>query len=536
MPTQEQLNIATDRKRLIETVVQIEDKDRRLVPFILNPIQADMESTSGTADVYLKPAQVGATSYFICDFLLDCITIPGTTAVIISYDEFITGRLLRKAQSFYDNLYNLIPSIPEMKHKSTFEKTFVFEDSRGVKHGESSMYIASARGFSMPRGEPIHDLLLDEFGFWPPGAGTETFAATLNRVPLLPSMKRRILSTPNGEDNDFCEVYMAAKEGKEFGKSVFQHHFYTWYQHPEYRLAPDNPYVLPGDSTPILSNLDTDESVLMLRFEQLGMDIVEANDRIRWRRYKMAEMQSLKRSGETRLLFPQEFPEDDVTCFQSAGDMWYDHEQINDLARGCYEAPFHKVFADIWFLPEDGHKYLVAIDPGEGKKSVSVATVWEIFGETLIKHCATLSGLYDQPTMAEKSKAFAVYYNDAVIANEDALGFTGYISNYPDLYYRTDPDTGKVGRDIGWQTNPATKIYMCNELCRLLPVIECHDIRVIEQCRNIKELKSRGRLIPTSVGADDYHDSMCIAIVCRTAMPLARGFVDAKGWGDDWGK
>ncbi len=524
-----------DRRRLIESVIRVEGKDRQLVPFIFNPIQNDMYDTSTSRDVYVKPSQVGATTLFMCDYLLDCITIPGTTSVIISYDEFITGRLLRKAQAIYDNLYKENNTIPELKHKSTFEKTYEFRDSKGKKHGESSFYIASAKSFSMPRGEPIHNLLLDELGFWPLGTAADAFAAALQRVPLLPNTKVRALSTPNGEDNDFFELYMAAKEGKDIGQSIFKAHFYAWYQHPEYSLLPYSPYALPGDEEPILPNLSDDEIALLLRFEAMGVSMQDGHNKLRWRRYKRVEFASLRRSSEHVLLFGQEYPEDDVTCFQAAGDMWYDHERINDMARDCYEAPSHAYFADIWEHPQEGQKYLVAIDPGEGKKSKSVATVWVAAGDVLMRHVATLAGLYDQPDMAQKSKDLARYYNGATIATEDALGFVGYISDYPDLYYRTDPDTGLVGKKVGWQTNRSTKKYMCNEVARLLPVIECHDIRIIEQCRNIKEIKSGSTIIPTSIGADDYHDSLGIAIVCRSSVPVERGLIGAKGWKDGWG-
>ncbi len=519
--------LLSDRRLFIETLCRIEDKDRQLVPYILNPIQSDMYETSTGRDVYVKPASVGATSYFVCDFLIDCLTKQGTTSVIISYDEFITGRLLRKAQVFYDALKERVPTIDKMVHKSTFEKTF--------EKTHSSFYISSARGFAMPRGEPIHDLLFDEFGFWPAGAAVDVFAAALQRVPLLPSTKVRILSTPNGEDNDFYEVYMAAKEGKDIGKSTFKAHFYVWYQHPEYTLLPDNQFVLPGDDKLVLENLDEDEANLMLRFEQLGIDYEKSNNKLRWRRYKIAEMSSLRRSGETRVLFPQEFPEDDVTCFQAAGDMWYDAELLNDKARDCYPAPYHNLFADIWYQPEEGLKYLVCIDPGLAKTSQSVATVWT-FTEEEFKHCATLSGLYAGKEMADKSKDLARYYNNAMISNEDSLDITSHLADYPDLYYRTDPVTGIVGKHIGWQTNRSTKPYMCNEFSRHLSKVKTHDIRIISQCRNIRAVLSGGKIIPMSIGSDDFHDSAAIAIVTRQSLPIERGLVGVSGWRDDWGQ
>lgn len=515
--------LLSNRRLFIETLVLIENKGRQIVPFNLNPIQLDMYESSTGRDIYVKPSQVGGSSLFICDFLIDCITVPGTTSTIISYDEFITGRLLRKAHTFYNILLDRMPSIPKLIHKSTNEMTFADVDS--------SFFIGSARSYAFGRGETIHNLLLDEFGFWQPGDAERLFGAALQRVPLALNTKVKVLSTPNGEDNDFYETYMAAKEGKEVGKSIFKAHFYPWYQHPEYSLPPDSTFALPGDDTPILENLTPDETGLMLRFEHLGVDYQEANNKIRWRRYKIAEMSSLRRSGETRLLFPQEYPEDDVSCFQAAGDMVYDSDLITDMAKDCYPASTHNLFADIWEPPEDGVKYLVAIDPGLGKISESVATVWS-FTENEFRHHATLSGLYPDDDMADKSKALAYFYNNAVIANEDTLGITSHLKDYPDLYYRTDPVTGRVGRDIGWATTRSTKPYMITEVSRHLSKIKTHDIRIVSQLRNLRWIGDRA----ISIGADDYHDSMAIAVVCRSAMPVERGLVGVSGWNDSWGR
>ena len=75
---------------------------------------------------------------------------------------------------------------------------------------------------------------------------------------------------------------------------------------------------------------------------------------------------------------------------------------------------------------------------------------------------------------------------------------------------------------------------MCNELSRSLPLIKTHDIRIIAQCRNIREGKSRGRLIPVSVGDDDFHDSAAITLLCRNSTLLWSGFVGSKGWSGNW--
>jgi len=259
-----------------------------------------------------------------------------------------------------------------------------------------------------------------------------------------------------------------------------------------------------------------------------------AHDKLRWRRYKIVEMESLRRSGETRLLFQQEYPEDDVSCFLTAGDMVHDPNQINDMAKNCYPAPIHEHHADIWYPPDPHERYLISIDPGIGITSESVATVWT-FKETEYKHHATLSGLYKGDEMAAKCTELGKYYNDAMIANEDALEFTTHIKNYPSLYYRTDPVSEKVSGLIGWATTPKTKPYMITEVNRHLGKIITHDIRIVSQCRNIRWAESKRGDIAVNIGADDYYMSMAIGIVCREAIPVGRGLVGIAGWGSDWG-
>uniref|UniRef100_A0A6H1ZXS0 Putative terminase n=1 Tax=viral metagenome TaxID=1070528 RepID=A0A6H1ZXS0_9ZZZZ len=532
--------LMSDRILMMQTMLKIEDKARDLVPFILNPIQHDMIAKATIRDVLVKPAQVGASTVQIADFMLDILTIPGTTAVIISYDEFITGRLLRKARVFYNMLKERIPSIPKMDHNSTYEMTF--PDVNG------SFYIGSARSFTFGRGEKIDDLLLDEYGFWQPGDAERIFASALQRVPLLPKTKVRILSTPNGEDNDFCETFRAAVEGKAIGKSVFKAHFYPWFIHPEYILTPDSPFCLPGDDEPELHNLLPEETALIQNFNV-------SYNQLRWRRYKQAEMGSLRRSGNTTLLFSQEYPEDQETCFLSAGSQAHDADTVNMKIRECYPAPDHisvvnpkngqSVGVDIWERPESSQGYILSIDPGKAKSSESVAHIW-YFTEGYIdqdklevsprfKHCATLAGMYEEWEMAEFCMALGKFYGDAVIAPEDNLDTVSHLRTYPELYYREDLKDGKITKAIGWQTNGKTKPYMIGDISRHLDHIECYDIRFWSQCKNTRR-DSSNKTGYVNVGSIDHYMAGGIAIVCRNAMPSAKGLVGSCGWDDDWGK
>ena len=545
----------SDRRLTLESMLEIENKERQLVPFILNPIQRDMQETSGIRDIYVKPGQVGATSIWAGDFTIDNITINGTVSVIISYDEFSAQRLLLKAKKFHQSIQRRIPTIPKLDHKSATELSYIDKDTGFY----SSFYIFSARSYVMGRGEPIHNLLLDEYAFWPLGTHEAIWASAVQRVPLVLGTKIRVQSTANGEDNPFCEMYKTAKEGIALGtgrtQSVYKPHFYPWFIHPEYSMLVDSPFCLDGDTQYPLPNLQDDElSLMRLLINVFQVDEHEAMDKLRWRRYKKVEVASMRRSGETVFIFSQEYPEDDESCFLTASDQAYDSEIISQKLRNCYPPTTHRSMVndrtgtsagvDIWYDKEEGERYLLSIDPGKGKSSESVAHVWcfkdgyvkddrEVLPE--LKHCATLAGWYDEWEMAMYCKELGRYYNEAVIVPEDNLDIVSHLRDYPDLYIREDPRSGKSSRAIGWQTNVSTKPYMITELNRNLEYIICHDQRFWSQCRNIRrDAGSRSGI--AVVGADDHHDAACIAVVCRTAVPIERGYVGSAGWSDDWGQ
>jgi hypothetical protein len=544
----------SNRRLMMESMLQIENKERRLVPFILNPIQLDMLGTFGPRDIAVKPAQVGATSLHLADFYLDNITINGTVSVIISYDETSAKRLILKAKRYHQYLSKKIPSVAKMEHKGAEELTWEDKDTNFY----SVMYIFTSRSYTLGRGEAIHNLLLDEYAFWVPGTHEQVFGSAVQRVPLKLGTKVRVQSTANGEDNPFCEMYRAAKEGTVIAQSVYQPHFYPWFIHPEYVMYPDDPFCLDGDDSDPLPNLQSDEVLLMRLLLSYGFEEHEAMAKLRWRRYKKAELASLRRSGDTVLLFEQEYPEDDESCFLTAGDQAYSADIITSKIHQCIPAPIQKNITatddrtksvvaatlDIWHDVEKDLGYIVPIDPGKGKTSESVGHVWH-FSEgykdkdgkevpPVMQHCATLAGFYDEWEMALLMKEVAHMFNGAVIAPEDNLDIVSHLRDYPDLYYREDVRTGRSVRAVGWQTNLSTKPYMITEVNRHLDHIDCQDIRFWSQCKNIRRNSSvkSGIIV---VGADDHHDAGAIAIVCRDAQPVQRGYVGSAGWPEGWG-
>jgi len=550
----------SNRKLTIETLLEIEDKDRQLVPMKLNPIQADVIDSSTWRDIYVKPGQIGFTSIVAGDFLIDNITVNGTVSVIISYDEFSAQRLLLKAKKFHETMKRRIPTISQLDHKSSTELSFV-DTATGFY---STFYIFSARSYVLGRGETIHNLLLDEYAFWPLGTHEQIFASAVQRVPLKVGTKIRIGSTANGEDNPFCEMYRTAREGYAVGagrsKSVYKPHFYPWFIHPEYVMYADDPFCLNGDNIEPLKNLSDEELQLIYKFANIYhfSDFISMA-KLRWRRYKQVEMRSLHRTGQTMFIFPQEFPEDDETCFVTSGNQAYPTDVIEQKIRGCYPAPKSHIClnkktgataeAQVWFDPVPGMPYVLSIDPGKGKASESVGQVWH-FEEgyqdkegkdipPILKHCATVSGWYDEWEMAKYVEDLGFWYNTAVLCPEDNLDQVSHIKDYPALYYREDVKTGEIIRAIGWQTNSSTKPYMLTETARHMEDIECYDIRFWSQCKNIRRDPTMKYGISV-VGADDHHDAGAIAICCRSAQSVQLGYAgnsgDFGGWDEKWGR
>jgi len=517
--------LVKDKRYFIESILTIEDKQRNVVPFILKPIQLDMLLERTGRDIYLKPAQVGSTTLHMADFFHDCITRPGTNSVVIAHEEFITQRLLNKVHGFSRQVEN-IPGFPVPHHKSSYELTWPSLNS--------SFYIGSARSYVFGRGEVIHNLLCSEYAFWPDTG--RIIGPALQRVP--PDGKICIESTPNGQDNDFYQLYHQAKTLTPMGTSRFATHFYSWDMEPDYQLPPGSPYALPRDR---FSPLDyTEEELAVIR--KLGL----TENQVRWRRMKLAELEQLRRDGRTSLLFPQEFPEDDESCFLVIGQSAYDADTLANLALNCYKAPHSIDGFKIWELPKKDFHYIVSIDPGMGIHTRTAITVWRFFIDHIEQdgverevergvHCATLCGLVEPDETARKAIAVAQLYNRALIApeaNNHGLAVISALKPYGNIYLRKDIISGKVTPIKGWLTTPKTKPFMVSELVRMLPNLELHDLDIVAELRNMRVDNG----IVLSSGYDDLHDSTAIAVACRQSRPVTKGFMGAAGYsGGRWG-
>lgn len=509
----------------IPNLMKIEDKQRRQVGFVLNGVQTsvlDHIVPAGCRLNILKASQLGVTSIIAGFFLWDTITFPGTTTVIIAHEEFITQRLLHKTQVFYDSIPEQFK--PAMHHSSSYEKTFPAINS--------TIYIGSARAYVFGRGEVIHNLLADEYAFWPDHE--RIMVPILQRVPMTGRIVKP--STPNGEENAFCYDYRASKRGEEVGNAVFTNLFLPWYLDLEYVIPRGSPFALERDREDIY--LTAEEESLLRKFRAYNLDPSLDEGRIRWRRRKIEEMEQLRATGESAKFFFQEYPEDDEACFLAVGDMVYDSETLKAKANDCYRPTKSFLNFKVWYEPVDGVQYTVVVDPSQAKESKTAITVWDwvtIDGVEGQRECAQISGLFGPEVTAKLAMDVARHYNNAMLAieaNAHGLAVAVLIKDYPNLYYRRDVVSGKEGHQIGWLTTPKTKPFMVQSLTRALPGMITHDIDLIVEMRNMRYVGDK----VVTAGDDDIHDTAAIAAAVRRPRQSGRGFVGVAGWSDKWGR
>ena len=247
-------------------------------------------------------------------------------------------------------------------------------------------------------------------------------------------------------------------------------------------------------------------------------------------------MESLKKRGEIKTLFKQEFPEDDVSCFLATGDMYLDTNNMNRLADGCYPAPASRDNLQIWFPPEKGRKYFISIDPGMGRVSQTAIVVLTFmqdeFGNYKPRYCARDAGLYSPEITVRKAIAASDMYNRAEIgweANNHGLAITNLLSNRRPIYLRKDIVSGIQTIEPGWLTTSKNKEYMMQQVEKYLYDLECHDIEFVCQCRNHRLIG--GNL--SVIGASDIFMATAIGLCCMSPQKQRRGYVGRSGW--KWG-
>jgi phage terminase large subunit-like protein len=167
----------------------------------------------------------------------------------------------------------------------------------------------------------------------------------------------------------------------------------------------------------------------------------------------------------------------------------------------------------VWFGPQPGKRYIVAVDSAGGGAEGDFAAVQVVEAETGLQ-CAELQQRLRPAELAREAVMLAREYNEALLVverNNHGTAVIAYVETsegYPRLY--------RQGGETGWWTSSASKPEM---LARLGSVLEHTPLRLrsrrlLAECRTFVA-GDRGRTGAASGKHDDLVMAMAIAQAVR---------------------
>ncbi len=480
-----------DKIPLIESIINIDNKEGLVVPFRFYRMQRYFQLNKGNRNIVLKHRQGGFSSEVLADMFTDCIIIPHTQCAVVSHETHSTQRLLDRVHFYYDKMGNPKPLLgAESRSELSFPEL------------HSSIYIGTAGARAFGHGDTIRKALMSELSLYEDGE--RILNGVEDAVPYTGEIT--IECTPQGENNVFYEKWKRAREGK----SPYKAFFFPWWWSDDYQLPRGCDFVLPADKEALVY---TDEETELIRRANL------TENQIRWRRWKI---------GEKGALFFQEYPEDEVSCFITVGDPVFDSMLLTTMAQNCYDGDRHQEGWIFWRPPQPNMRYIIGADSSAGAPggSYSAAVVLNDFWEV----CATFQARLEPHIFAALLKKMGMWYNNAQIAVE--RNFTGYavlghMREYGNVYHQRDFLSGKVTTNLGWWTNEQTKEYMRTRLRDKLPQLKLWDVNLVRQLRSYRFI----RMKPVAQSFDDLAIALQIAVAVRTVEGSSRGYMGHTNWG-----
>lgn len=321
------VQVAADPQEFASVFLRILDKQKALVPLRWNRAQADFHSKRTGRDIILKARQLGFSTYVQGELFRRAVTGTRTT-VTMAHDSETTQKMRAMADRFWENCkFNSIQ--PSRKYANASITTYPEFDSE--------VTIGTAGGTAKGRGGTYTDFHGSEVAFWPDAEKIVAGAMQGGNPDVI------LESTPNGAQGYFYELCMEALRGD----GIWTLHFYPWWWDDGYRIALDE-----GEKL-----VYTDEEEALVSKYNLQPD------QIKWRRSKQKELKSL---------FPQEYPEDPITCFLTSGNSYF-----GDISQ-CFTAPVNPV-------RNPSHVYCMGLDFGQTTDPSVAFVLDETTGEIVDK-------------------------------------------------------------------------------------------------------------------------------------------------------
>lgn len=497
----------------------------RLVPFAYNPIQRDIESKLGLRNIYLKPRQVGLTTWVLLRRLfVPCIINPGSNSFLISQSSQKATehfRIIQRARKYFGvcdpgdetaNDFNrdLLDNL--LHHAYSNRKEIIFDQI------DSSCTIGTAEVEEAGQGSTLNAIGCSEVARWP-GNPEETLSNLKEALVLDGTMDME--STANDAGGYFYEECQRAEEGK----SEFVFHFHPWWWEPKYRIE-----LTPTQQEEMKADLSAEEQLLM---KKMKLDIQQ----IAFRRKKQV---SLRHS------FPEKYPEDSISAFLVKGTAFFDTQIVR--MRVLELRDFKPLITrdngafQVFNRPMPHKRYIVCGDPASGKQVGETDTDYSaayVLDVETGEQCASYHLRLSTVDFALDLEKIGKWYNNAVIAVERGGGpeaaeggtviLTLVNNSYPNIYKHKEwfRRYRKQKEEIlleGFPTNAKTRpiaLNRCKQFVDESPAL-IYDTTFLKECLTFVR-NEKGRPAAMVGKHDDCVLAMSIGLTVRLIM---LGYID----------
>lgn len=447
----------SEERYYIETVMGIISEEEGKMPFLLNPIQAEMQEKRWRREIVLKARRVGISSLKLAQGLVGTMKNEGHVAGIMAH----TPRATRKLFQDLKWMYELID--PRVKPERGYNNgTFL-----NFPKVASEIYIECAGATkesakNVSRGGKVNYMHFSEYAFYK--ASAEVITATMRSVPS--SGYASIESTPNGMNDFYVKVQQAIA-----GLGSWRLFFFPWFYDPKCWIS-----INDEEASEILDSL-SEQEIALIRRHNLKLE------QIAWRRQAIADYPNFD-------AFLQENPEDPQSCFLSSGTPYFNQhalaKQLDDhkrdpLKKWGADGPYIEEGVRIFELPIPEEQYVMGADTSQGKATSHMESA-HILKRRNRQIVATIYGRWSTHVYAALLYKYGMKYNTAYIGVENnnhghavlqALlrGTKDHPATYPTthVYFSTTMDERRrPTMTAGWNTNSATRPLMLDQLSQVI--------------------------------------------------------------------
>ena len=438
---------------------------------------------------------------------------PNSFVATLAHTSASTSRIFRIARMYH-----------EMDPKSPLR---IDDDSASkIELANGSLFfIGTAGGQGFARGDTLQKIHGSEVAKWCRGPRQVEKVEDLVAGLMGAASNGEIVleTTPDGREW-FCSMYEEAKRGL----NQFTPIFLPWFMDPANTLRSGQ-----FNIDEIVETLTSEEEELIQRHKLTVGQVA-------FRREKKKEY---------KRLMPQEFPEDDVTCFLTSGTCFFDIELVMGMLKRLppviksHVAGGYQVIVE---EPRKGEDYVAGVDTSEGLPGCDPNGVG-VLNKKSGKQVAWVHGRFNPRVLAEHAVRLCRKYNDALLGVEREnhghavlqkcidLGYGRPHFRGGKLYYFGESKAESMTEVLkkaraGWSTNAETRPVMLDELSNAIEdgSMKVYDADLLSECLSFR-LQSNGKFEADPGAHDDCVMKWAVAWQMRDVKLRKPGIVMTEG-------